>query len=164
MPKFRFKAMEDLLNRSKIPVELDSIKTSVYFGINVFNDKTMQSYLSKEAYKEVKSSSEEGTKLDRKIANQIATGMKAWAMDRGATHYTHWFQPLNGATAEKHDACPSKAKNHGDKSMPFFAICPQDDSHKKHGDADVNFAQERKRNQHIIAPPFFFSKRVNSPG
>ena len=104
MPTFRFKAMENLLNRSKIPVELDSIKTSEYFGINVFNDKTMRSYLSKEAYKEVKSSSEEGTKLDRKIANQIATGMKAWAMDRGATHYTHWFQPLNGATAEKHDA------------------------------------------------------------
>ncbi len=104
MPKFRFKAMEDLLNRSKIPVELDSIKTSEYFGINVFNDKTMKSYLSKEAYKEVALCIEDGKRLDRKIANQIATGMKAWAMDRGATHYTHWFQPLNGATAEKHDA------------------------------------------------------------
>ncbi|MCK5846567.1 MAG: glutamine synthetase III [Bacteroidales bacterium] len=104
MPIFRFKAMETLLNRSKIPVGLDSVKTSEYFGINVFNDKTMKSYLSKEAYKAVSLSIEDGVRLDRRIANQIATGMKAWAMERGATHYTHWFQPLNGATAEKHDA------------------------------------------------------------
>ncbi len=104
MPIFRFKAMEDLLSRVKIPVELESIKTSDYFGVNVFNDSKMQSYLSKEAYNEVKASADEGKKLDRKIANQIAMGMKAWALDRGATHYTHWFQPLNGATAEKHDA------------------------------------------------------------
>ncbi len=104
MAKFRMKAMEDLLSRGKIPVELESVKTSDYFGINVFNDKTMKSFLSKEAYQEVSSSIDEGKRLDRKIANQIATGMKAWAMERGATHYTHWFQPLNGATAEKHDA------------------------------------------------------------
>ena len=104
MAKFRMKAMEDLLSRGKIPVELESAKTSEYFGINVFNDKTMKSYLSKEAYQEVVSAIEEGKRLDRRIANQIATGMKAWAMERGATHYTHWFQPLNGSTAEKHDA------------------------------------------------------------
>ncbi len=104
MPKVRFKAMEDLLSRTKIPVELTSIKTSEYFGINVFNDQKMQSYLSKEAYDEVKTSINNGKKIDRKVANQIALGMKAWALDRGATHYTHWFQPLNGATAEKHDA------------------------------------------------------------
>lgn len=104
MPKVRFKAMEDLLSRTKIPVELTSIKTSEYFGVNVFNNQKMQSYLSKEAYEEVKNSINDGKKIDRRIANQIALGMKAWALDRGATHYTHWFQPLNGATAEKHDA------------------------------------------------------------
>ncbi len=104
MPKVRFKAMEDLLSRTKIPVKLTSVKTSEYYAINVFNNQKMQSYLSKEAYEEVINSINSGKKIDRKVANQIALGMKAWALDRGATHYTHWFQPLNGATAEKHDA------------------------------------------------------------
>jgi len=104
MPHLRNKALEDLQKRTKIPVELTSIKTSEYFGINVFDKQKMQSYLSKDAYKMVKTSINEGNKLDRKVADQIAMGMKSWAIDRGATHYTHWFQPLNGATAEKHDA------------------------------------------------------------
>ncbi len=113
MPKLRFKAMEDLHNRSKIPVELTAIKTSEYFGVNVFNDIKMQSYLSKEAYHEVKNAIDQGKKIDRKVANQIALGMKAWATDRGATHYTHWFHPLNGATAEKHDAFFEPTENGG---------------------------------------------------
>jgi len=104
MPILRFKAMEDVLNRSARNVELPSVKTSDYYGINVFNQSKMQSYLSKEAFQEVESAIKEGKKIDRRIANQIASGMKAWAVDRGATHYTHWFQPLTGATAEKHDA------------------------------------------------------------
>ena len=104
MPYLRNKALEDLQKRTKIPVELTSIKTSEYFGINVFDKQKMQSYLSKDAYKMVKTSINEGNKLDRKVADQIAMGMKSWAIDRGATHYTHWFQPLTGATAEKHDA------------------------------------------------------------
>ena len=104
MPHLRNKALEDLQKRTKIPVELTSIKTSEYFGINVFDKQKMQSYLSKDAYKMVKTSINDGNKLDRKVADQIAMGMKSWAIDRGATHYTHWFQPLNGATAEKHDA------------------------------------------------------------
>jgi len=104
MPHLRNKALEDLQKRTKIPVELTSIKTSEYFGINVFDKQKMQSYLSKDAYRIVKTSINEGNKLDRKVADQIAMGMKSWAIDRGATHYTHWFQPLNGATAEKHDA------------------------------------------------------------
>ena len=104
MPVLRFKAMEDVLNRTARKVELPSVKTSDYYGVNVFNQHKMQSYLSKEAFQEVKSAIEEGKKIDRRIANQIASGMKAWAVDRGATHYTHWFQPLTGATAEKHDA------------------------------------------------------------
>jgi len=104
MPHLRNKALEDLQKRTKIDVDLTSIKTSEYFGINVFDKQKMQSYLSKDAYKIVKTCINEGTKLDRKVADQIAMGMKSWAIDRGATHYTHWFHPLNGATAEKHDA------------------------------------------------------------
>ena len=64
----------------------------------------MQIYLSKEAYKNVAEAIDNGTKVDRKFADLIASGMKTWAIERGATHYTHWFQPLNGATAEKHEA------------------------------------------------------------
>jgi glutamine synthetase len=104
MPILRFKAMEDVINRQVPKVEIPSLKASDYFGMNVFNYNKMQSYLSKEAYREVIVAVEEGKKINRKIANQIASGMKAWAVDHGATHYTHWFQPLNGATAEKHDA------------------------------------------------------------
>ncbi len=113
MPKIRFQAMNDLLNRSRIPVKLTSVKTSEYFGINVFNKSKMQSYLSQEAYEEVINSIDSGKKIDRRVANQIALGMKAWAIDRGATHYTHWFQPLNGATAEKHDAFFEPTENGG---------------------------------------------------
>ncbi len=113
MPTLRFKAIEELNRRGKVNVELTAIKTSEYFGINVFNDPKMQSYLSKDAYEEVKTSVNEGKKIDRRIANQIALGMKAWALDRGATHYTHWFQPLNGATAEKHDAFFEPTSNGG---------------------------------------------------
>ncbi|RLD67713.1 MAG: glutamine synthetase type III [Bacteroidetes bacterium] len=104
MPVLRFKAMEDVINRRALKVEIPSLKASDYFGTNVFSYGKMQSYLSKEAYKEVIRAVNEGKKIDRSIANQIASGMKAWAVDHGATHYTHWFQPLNGATAEKHDA------------------------------------------------------------
>jgi glutamine synthetase len=104
MSHLRFSALEDIRKRRKIDVELPSVKTSEYFGINVFDLKKMQEYLSEAAYKSVKDAIESGNKIDRKIAEQIASGMKSWALDRGATHYTHWFQPLHGTTAEKHDA------------------------------------------------------------
>ena len=64
----------------------------------------MQKYLSQEAYRSVERSIERGSRIDRKMADEVAAGMKAWAIERGATHYTHWFHPLTDATAEKHDA------------------------------------------------------------
>lgn len=70
----------------------------------VFNRKAMRDYLGNEAYKSVVAAMELGKKIDRSMADQIASGMKAWALNKGATHYTHWFQPLTGATAEKHDS------------------------------------------------------------
>ena len=104
MATIRFKAIEEVLNRKPVEVRLSSVKTSEYFGINVFDKYKMQEYLSHEAYQNVIESISQGIRIDRKIANQVAIGMKAWAVERGATHYTHWFHPLNGSTAEKHDA------------------------------------------------------------
>jgi glutamine synthetase len=74
------------------------------YACNVFNDESMQTYLDKETYKSLKASIKNRTKISREMASQIAVGMKAWAMERGVTHYTHWFQPLTGTTAEKHDS------------------------------------------------------------
>ena len=104
MATIRFKAIEEVSNRKPVDVTLPSVKTSEYFGENVFNDYKMQEFLSHEAYQNVIESIDQGIRIDRKIANQVAIGMKAWAVERGATHYTHWFHPLNGTTAEKHDA------------------------------------------------------------
>ena len=104
MAKIRFKAIEEVINREPVSVEMPSKKTSDYFGDKVFGRPQMEEYLSKEAYKNVIDSIHQGTRIDRKIANQVAIGMKAWAIEQGATHYTHWFQPLTDGTAEKHDA------------------------------------------------------------
>jgi glutamine synthetase len=79
-------------------------KTSDYFGMNVFNRETMSKYLSKETYEIVTKAIDEGAPLSREIASHVAAGMKMWALDRGATHYTHWFHPLTDGTAEKHDS------------------------------------------------------------
>lgn len=103
MSNLRFKALEKALNRPIIDVVLPSNKISDYFATNVFTVDTMRTYLSKEAFSSVMSSIESGSKIDRSIADQVATSMKSWAMSKGATHFTHWFQPLTGATAEKHD-------------------------------------------------------------
>jgi len=113
MATIRFKAIEEVLNRKPVDVTLPSVKTSDYFGENVFDRFKMQEYLSREAYQNVVESINQGTRIDRKIANQVAIGMKAWAVERGATHYTHWFHPLNGSTAEKHDAFFEPAENGG---------------------------------------------------
>ncbi|MFT5480981.1 MAG: glutamine synthetase [bacterium] len=100
----RFKALEIALSRQPIQAhrEFDSIQEM--YACNVFNDDAMQSYLDKDTHKSLKKSMREGTKINRTTATQIASGMKSWAMEKGVTHYTHWFQPLTGTTAEKHDS------------------------------------------------------------
>jgi glutamine synthetase len=100
----RFKALEEVLSRSPIETQLPSGKVSEFFGANVFGRDAMSQYLSEEAFITVMSAVETGNKIDRKMAEHVANGMKAWALSKGATHYTHWFQPLTGTTAEKHDA------------------------------------------------------------
>ncbi len=82
----------------------NSGKITGSFGSNVFTLKTAREFLSDEAYKSLVSSIKNGQKIDRVMANQIATGVRAWAETKGVTHYTHWFQPLTGSTAEKHDS------------------------------------------------------------
>jgi glutamine synthetase len=99
----RFQALENLSNKKK--VELGSPnKTTSFFASNVFTVQVAREFLSDEAYKSLKASIKAGMKIDRIMANQIANGMRAWAETKGVTHFTHWFQPLTGTTAEKHDS------------------------------------------------------------
>jgi glutamine synthetase len=105
MATIRFQALQETLNRKPIHVEEPNLRRSELYGFNVFNPGTKaKHYMPKEAYNAVVAAINHGSRIDRKIADQVASGMKAWAMSRGATHYTHWFQPLTGTTAEKHDA------------------------------------------------------------
>ncbi len=104
MSTLRFKALERVSNRTSIKVTAPSAKVSDYFNSRVFNDSVMKNFLDKEAYDAVIQAIRHGEKIDRKVANQVASGMKSWAMSHDVTHYTHWFQPLTGSTAEKHDA------------------------------------------------------------
>ncbi len=103
MANLRFQALKEASNRTSIKFE-ETNKKSTIFGSNVFNDKAMKQFLTSDAHKAVKDAVQFGTKIDRKIADYIAMGMKEWALTKGVTHYTHWFQPLTGTTAEKHDA------------------------------------------------------------
>ena len=103
MSTLRFQALKDASSRKPVKFE-ESGRKSELFGSNVFNDKSMRQYLTADAYKGVKDAVQHGTKIDRKLADYIALGMKEWALAKGVTHYTHWFQPLTGSTAEKHDA------------------------------------------------------------
>jgi glutamine synthetase len=104
MGTLRFKALRDSIGRPIPEIRYPSAKISDYFGIDVFSKRKMQEYLSREAFEDVNKAIQTGAPLNRKFADQIASGMKSWAIERGATHYTHWFHPLTGSTAEKHDA------------------------------------------------------------
>ncbi|SFI82696.1 glutamine synthetase III family protein [Myroides guanonis] len=102
MSTFRFRAIEKATSREVVKVE-ELGRKSLIFGDHVFNDKSMRQFLTPEAYQAVKNA-QLGIKIDRKLAEYIALGMKEWALSKGVSHYTHWFQPLTGTTAEKHDA------------------------------------------------------------
>ncbi|QYJ68159.1 glutamine synthetase III family protein [Flavobacterium litorale] len=118
MSTLRFQALKETASRQLVEVEeLD--RKSVIFGSNVFNDKAMRQFLTPEAYKAVTNAVKHGTKIDRKLADYIAMGMKEWALSKGVTHYTHWFQPLTGATAEKHDAFFETAPDGSDPVEKF---------------------------------------------
>jgi glutamine synthetase len=99
----RFSAINNLNASSEVIVE-GSARITAIFGENVFTHKTAREFLSDEAYKSLMSSIKAGQKIDRSMANQIASGIRSWAEAKGVTHFTHWFQPLTGSTAEKHDS------------------------------------------------------------
>jgi glutamine synthetase len=99
----RFEALREMDRREPLEIETPNEKISSYFGCDVFDRIQMRQYLPRDIYESVVEAIEGNRRLDRRAADQVAAGMKAWAMDRGATHYTHWFQPLNDSTAEKHD-------------------------------------------------------------
>ncbi len=99
----RQQAYQDVLNRTPKFNEYDG-RISDLFGKNVFHMEVMREYLPSDAFKSMTESIQNGTRLDRKMADQVASAMKDWALTKGATHYTHWFQPLTGSTAEKHDS------------------------------------------------------------
>ena len=103
MSTLRFNALKETLNRQNVEVN-EPARRSDIFGKHVFNKTSMRQHLTKQAYNSVIDAMENGTKISREVADHISTGMKEWSIQNGATHYTHWFQPLTGATAEKHDA------------------------------------------------------------
>ncbi|MDR1203021.1 MAG: glutamine synthetase III [Tannerellaceae bacterium] len=104
MSKLRQQAVSAASNRKPMEVEKPQIKTSEYYGEKVFNRKAMMKYLSKETYGIISKVIDKGETIDRGIAEHVAAGMRMWALENGATHYTHWFHPLTDGTAEKHDA------------------------------------------------------------
>ncbi len=104
MINHRGSALNLFLSRPKNLKERENKKISSYYAENVFTDAKLRSYLSNDAYKAYNQSIEQGQKITRELADQIAAALKSWAMEKGTTHYTHWFQPLTGSTAEKHDS------------------------------------------------------------
>ena len=103
MAILRFQALQEVLSRQPKEVIFPSNEVSDFFCMKVFDKPKMEKFLNREAYKSVIIAIDEGKAIDRKMAGQVATGMKAWAVGMGATHYTHWFHPLTDGTAEKHD-------------------------------------------------------------
>ena len=103
MSTLRFHAIKKSLANKPVLVE-EKERRSELFGKNVFNENTMRQYLTKDAFQSVMNAIQFGKKIDRNIADQVSSSMKDWALSKGVTHYTHWFQPLTGITAEKHDA------------------------------------------------------------
>ncbi len=104
MSTIRFQALQAVLGRTIPEVTPPSSKISDFYSANVFDKVKMKAFMSKESYQAIADAAENGTPIERDIAEHIATAMKSWAMGKGVTHYTHWFQPLTGNTAEKHDS------------------------------------------------------------
>lgn len=127
MTNGRLDAVESACRKEPVVAEPPSKATSDYFGCKVFNRSAMRKYLSSDTRRMVYESIEQGVTLDKSVAEYVAAGMKQWAMEMGATHYTHWFQPLTGGTAEKHD---SFAEPYGhDGSLEVFSgklLCQQE--------------------------------------
>ena len=104
MSKLRFRVVETAFKKRAVEIPTPTKRPSDYFGQNVFNREKMYKYLPEKAFERLTDCIDNGTPLDRETADAVAAGMKKWAIEMGATHYTHWFHPLTEGTAEKHDA------------------------------------------------------------
>ena len=104
MSSLRFDVVKEAFSRKAIPVTEPAERPEEYYGKYVFNRAKMFKYLPKKTYDALISAIDNQTPLSREVADSIAAGMKKWALELGATHYTHWFHPLTDGTAEKHDA------------------------------------------------------------
>ena len=104
MSSLRFQVVEAAFQKKPLEIKIPNERPSEYFAKYVFNQEKMFKYLPKSTYKQLREVIEKGTTLEKNIADEVAAGMKRWAMDMGVTHCTHWFQPLTEGTAEKHDA------------------------------------------------------------
>ena len=100
----RHQAVKTVSNRKNTFSHKGNVSLTKLYNSNVFDDIAMRDFLSKEAYESVTKSVTEGKTINRKMAEHVASGIKQWALSKGATHYSHWFQPLTGSTAEKHDS------------------------------------------------------------
>ncbi|MFR9532671.1 MAG: glutamine synthetase III [Rikenellaceae bacterium] len=113
MSQLRFKMVEAAINHKAVEVKAPSSNPSDYFGEKVFNKEAMRKYLNKQNFLSMVDTMENGTSLTREVADSVAAGMRQWALEHGADHYTHWFQPLTGGTAEKHDSFAEPDGNGG---------------------------------------------------
>ncbi len=104
MSNLRFKSVEEATARKAVKVNLPNERVEAYYGKHVFNRRRMFEYLPKETYDALVQAIDNRQPLSRELADSVADGMRRWALDNGARHYTHWFHPLTGSTAEKHDA------------------------------------------------------------
>ena len=104
MSSLRFDVLGEAFKKHPVEVKLPDGRPDEYFGMNVFNKEKMFKYLPSDVYAKMVDVMDKGAVMDRALADKVAEGMKKWAMDMGATHYTHWFHPLTDTTAEKHDA------------------------------------------------------------
>ncbi|MDR1675996.1 MAG: glutamine synthetase III, partial [Tannerella sp.] len=121
MSTLRFNAVEEAFKKKALQVSSPSKYVSDFYGKYVFTSSTMAKYLSKETLKAIRNAVEKGETLDRVIADDVAAGMKMWAMELGATHYTHWFQPLTDGTAQKHDSFIDYANGPGENIIEEFS-------------------------------------------
>ncbi|MDR3266472.1 MAG: glutamine synthetase III, partial [Tannerella sp.] len=121
MSTLRFKVVNEAFKKKAVEVAAPAKFTSDYYGKYVFTKSVMAKYLSKDVLKAITNAVEKGATLDRKIADDVAAGMKMWATELGATHYTHWFQPLTDGTAEKHDSFIDYANGPGEAIVEEFS-------------------------------------------
>ena len=121
MSSLRFNAVEEAFKKKAVEVIAPSKLTSDYYGKYVFNKATMAKFLPKATIKALKNATEKGETLTISIADDVAAGMKMWAIELGATHYTHWFQPLTDGTAEKHDSFIDYAGAPGEAIIEDFS-------------------------------------------